>query len=85
MEAGSANLVMKRYRGGNQLPKHSLKRNQTMFSQLAKRSSRVLPADLCSDHTHYVINQRSKVLRRNKIMVVSHCYILVICNLIDFL
>ena len=55
---------MKRYRagGGGGEPTSqtfSLKRNQTMFSQLAKRSSRVLPADLCSDHTHYVINQRS--------------------------
>ena len=34
---------------------------QTMFSQLAKRSARVLPADLCTDHAHYVktIDQRS--------------------------
>ena len=75
---------------GELLPIHSLKRNQTIFSQLAKQSSRVLPADLCSDHTHYVIDQRSKVLRRNKIMVVeggivSHYYILVICNLTDFM
>ena len=35
---------------------------QTMFSQLAKRSARVLPADLRTDHAHYVktIDQRSK-------------------------
>ena len=44
---------------GELRPIHSLKRSQTMFSQLAKRSSKVLPADLCSDHTYYVINQRS--------------------------
>ena len=27
-----------------------------MFSQLAKRSARLLPADLCTDHAHYVKN-----------------------------
>ena len=25
-----------------------------MFSQLAKRSARVLPADICTDHVHYI-------------------------------
>ena len=35
---------------------------QTMFSQLAKRSARVLPADLCTDHAHYVKIHRSTVL-----------------------
>ena len=39
---------------------------QTMLSQLAKRSARVLPADLCTDHAHYVKNHRSTVLRREK-------------------
>ena len=39
---------------------------QTMFSQLAKRSARFLPADLCTDHAHYVKNHKSTVLRRNK-------------------
>ena len=29
---------------------------QTMFSQLAKRSARLLPADLCTDHAHYIKN-----------------------------
>ena len=33
---------------------------QTMFSQLAKRSARALPADLCTDHAYYVKNHRSK-------------------------
>ena len=61
-----------------------------MFSQLAKRSARFLPADLCTDHAHYVKNHKSTVLRRNKSMVVeggtvSHFYILVICNFIDFM
>ena len=41
---------------------------QMMFSQLAKRSARVLSADLCTDHAHYVKNHRSTVLRRNKNM-----------------
>ena len=61
-----------------------------MFSQLANRSARVLPADLRTDHAHYVKNQRSTVLRRNKNMAVegrtvSHCYILVIRKFIDFM
>ena len=61
---------------------------KTMFSQLAKRSSRVLPADFCTDHAHYVKNHRSTVLRRNKNMAVqggtiSHYYILVILKFIE--
>ena len=73
--------------GGKLLPIHSL---QTMFSQLAKRSARVLPADLCTDHAHYVKNHRSTVLRKNKNMAVeggtvSHYYILVIRKFIDFM
>ena len=61
-----------------------------MFSQLAKRSARFLPADLCTDHAHYVKNHRSTVLRKNKNMAVeggtvSHYYILVICKFIDFM
>ena len=51
------------------------------ISQLAKRTARVLPADLCTDHAHYVKNHRSTVLRKNKNMAVeggavSHYYIL---------
>ena len=30
-----------------------------MFAQLAKRSARVLSADLCTDYAHYVKNHRS--------------------------
>ena len=61
-----------------------------MFSQLAKRSPRVLPADLCTDHLHYFKNSRSSVLRKNKNVVVedgtvSHYYILVIRKFIDFM
>ena len=49
---------------------------QTMFSK-------VLTVDLCTDHTQYVKNQGSTVLRRNKNMAVegrtvSHYFILVI-------
>ena len=65
---------------------------QTMFSQLAKRSARVLPADLCTDDAHYVKIHRSTVLRRNKNMAVeggtfvsAHYYILVIRKLIDLM
>ena len=61
-----------------------------MFSQLAKRSARVLPADLCIDHPHCVKNHRSTVLRKNKNMAVeggtvSHYYVLVIRKFIDFM
>ena len=61
-----------------------------MFSQLAKRSARVLPADLCTDHAHYVKIHRSMVLRRNKNMAVeggtvSHYYILVLREFVDFM
>ena len=61
-----------------------------MFSQLAKRSARVLPADLCTVHAHYVKIHRSTVLRRNKNMAVeggtvSHYYILVIRKFIDLM
>ena len=45
-------------RGGSYFPYILLNEIQTMFSQLAKRSARVLPADLCTDHTHYVENHR---------------------------
>ena len=53
-----------------------------------KRSARVLPADLCNDHAHYVKNHKSTVFRRNKNMAVeggtvSHYYILVIRKFID--
>ena len=63
---------------------------QTTFSQLAKRSARVLPADLCTDHEHYIKNHKSTVFRRNKNMAVkggnvSHYYILVIRKFIDFM
>ena len=60
-----------------------------MFSQLAKRSAKVLPADLCTDYVHYVKNHRLTV--RNKNMAVEggtvsplH-YILVIRKFIDFM
>ena len=33
---------------------------QTMFSQLAKRSAKVFPADLCNDHAHYVSTVHSR-------------------------
>ena len=47
-------------RGISYFPYILLNEIQTMFSQLAKRSERVLPADLCTDHVHYVKNHRSK-------------------------
>ena len=76
--------------GGSYFPYILLNEIQTMFSQLAKRSARVLPADLSTDHAHYVKNHRSTVLRRNKNMAVeggtvSHYYILVIRKFIDFM
>ena len=40
--------------GGSYFPYILLNEIQTMFPQLAKRSARVLPADLYTDHEHYV-------------------------------
>ena len=37
-----------------------------MFSQLAKRLARVLPADLCTSHALYVKSHSSTVLKRKK-------------------
>ena len=77
-------------RGGSYFPYILLNEIQTMFSQLAKRSARVLLADLCTNHAHYVKIHRSTVLRRNKNMAVegetvSHYYVLVIRKFIDFM
>ena len=44
--------------GGSYFPYILLNEIQTMFSQLAKRSAKVLPADLCTDYVHYVKNHR---------------------------
>ena len=76
--------------GGDSFSYIPLNEIQTMFSQLAKPSARGLPADLCTDHAHYVKNHRSTVLRKNKNMAVeggtvSHYYILVIRKFIDFM
>ena len=76
--------------GGSFFPYILLNEIQTMFSLLAKRSARVLPADLCTDQAHYVKIHRLPVLRRNKKMAVeggtvSHFYILVIREFVDFM
>ena len=52
--------------GRSYFPYILLNEIQTMFLQLAKRSTRALPADLCTDYAHYVKIHRSTVLRRNK-------------------
>ena len=57
--------------GASYFPYILLNENQTMFSQLAKRSERAFPADLCTDHAHCVKHRSSMVLRRNKNMVVQ--------------
>ena len=57
--------------GASYFPYILLNESQTMFSQLAKRSERAFPADLCTDHAHYVKHRSSMVLRRNKNMVVQ--------------
>ena len=60
---------------------------QTMFSQLAKRSSKVLTADLCADHALTQKKQALTVL--NNLAVgggtVSHYFILLIHKCIDFM
>ena len=76
--------------GESYFPYILLNEIQTMFSQLAKRSARILPADLCTDHAHYVKIHRSTVWRRKKNMAVeggtvSHYYILVIRKFIDLM
>ena len=89
----SCKLTARRGGGGSYFPYILLNEIQTMFSQLAKRSAKVLPADLCTDHAHYVKNHRSTVLRRSKNMAVeggsretvSQYYILVIRKFIDFM
>ena len=81
--------LIEQSRGGGALsyfPYILLNEIQTMFSQLAKRSAKVLPADLCSDHAHYVKIHGSTVLRRSENMAVeggtvSHDYILVISQI----
>ena len=75
---------------GSYLPCILLNKIQTTFSQLAKRSSRVLLADLCTDHAHYVKNPKINVFEKYKNMAVesgtvSHYYILVIPNFIGFM
>ena len=49
---------------GSYFPYILLHEIQTMFSQLAKGSAKVLPAELCSDHAHYVKIHRSTVHSR---------------------
>ena len=46
---------------GSYFPYILLNEMEMMFSQLAKQSSRVLPAVLCTDVAHYIINQRYNV------------------------
>ena len=46
--------------GGSYFPYILLNEIQTMLSQLAKRSARFLPTDLCTDHAHYVKNRLGK-------------------------
>ena len=76
--------------GGSYFPYILLNEIQMMFSQLAKRSARVLASGFGTDHAHYVKIHRSTVLRRNKNMAVeggtvSHYYILVIRKFIDMM
>ena len=63
---------------------------QTMFSQLAQRSARVLPVDWRPDYAHYVKKHRLTVLRRNKNIAahdgtVSHYCIFVVRKFFDFM
>ena len=65
-ECRAQNSCIQQGGGGELLPIHSLKWIQTMFSKVAKRSSRVLPADLCTDHAHYAKNKRSTVFEKEQ-------------------
>ena len=75
--------------GGSYFPYILLNGIQTMLSQLAKRSAKILPAYLCTDHAHYVKIHGSKS-NGNENMAVegrtdSQYYILVIRKFIDFM
>ena len=76
--------------GGNYFPYILLNEIQTMFSQLPKRTAKVLPADLRIDHVHYVktIDQRFSEGTKGMAVqgrIVSHNYFLVIRKFIDFM
>ena len=62
------------------LPIHSLHRKLTTCKAIGKG----LPADLCSDHAHYVTIDRNKNMAVEG-WTVSHYYILVIREFIDFM
>ena len=66
--------------GGGLLPIHSLNRKLTTCKAIGKG----LPADLCSDHAHYVTIDRNKNMAVEG-WTVSHYYILVIREFIDFM
>ena len=65
---------------GSYFPYILLNDIQTMFSQLAKRQSKALPADLCTDRTHNIIAKRQRFLRRNKNMAVNSSRRGVLCS-----
>ena len=61
---------------------------QTMFSQLAKRSSKALTADLCADHALTQKKKQALTVLNNLAVgggTVSHYFILLIHKCIDFM
>ena len=55
--------------GGSSFPYILLTEIKTMFSLLAKRSSKVLTADLCTDHVHYVKTKDQWIWERQNMAV----------------
>ena len=80
---------------GSHFPYILLNEMEMMFLQLAKQSSRVVLAVLCTDVAHYIINQRYNVNgfkkeqnhggRRRDCFSYYIPFILVNCNFTDFM
>ena len=75
--------------GGSYSPNLLLNEIQTMVSRLAKPSARVLPAELCTDHVHYVDKSHrfkgfEKKQKYGGPRTISHYYILVIRKFFGF-
>ena len=57
--------------GESYFPYTFLNEIQTIFSHQAKRSARVLPADLCTDHAHHFKITDQRFSRRNKNLAIQ--------------
>ena len=58
--------TVRQNREGSYFPYILLNEIQTMFSQLTKQSAKVLPADVDTDHAHYVKIQINGLEKKQK-------------------